>query len=182
MSNQSSSSSNKLPYLIIGQGIAGTLTAWFLEKANHPYVIIDNNHQSAASKIAAGIINPITGRRFVKSWMIETFLPFAKKTYQEIEQELDIQVWKDMEIIRFFASNAEGNNWLSKTTWEGYEKYLNTNKKADYLKQIIFDEAGFGTVNGAKVDLGTVISTFRKYFERKSLIISERFDYQLLKF
>ncbi len=170
----------ELPYLIVGQGIAGSLLAWHLEKANQPYLIIDNHHQTSASKIAAGIINPITGRRFVKSWMIDTFLPFAKSTYQEIEAQLDIQVWKDMDIIRFFMSNAEGNNWLTKTTWEGYDKYLKEEKNADFLHQFIKDESGFGTVVGAKVDLGKVVKSFQSHFQKKGVLLSESFDYEQL--
>jgi len=173
--------SKKLPYLIVGQGIAGTMLAWFLEKANQPFIIIDNAHKSASSKIAAGIINPITGRRFVKSWMIETFLPFAKATYQDFEKALDVPVWQDMDIIRFFANNAEGNNWLSKTTWEGYDHYLKKEKNGDYLTNLINDKAGFGTVVGAKVDLGKVINRYKTHLINNKLLIAEQFDYQSLK-
>ena len=140
----------------------------------------DNNHQTSASKIAAGIINPITGRRFVKSWMIDAFLPFAKTTYQEIETELGIKVWKDMDIIRFFMSNAEGNNWLTKTTLKGYDKYLKKEKNADFLHDFINDESGYGTVVGAKVDLGKVVKSFQSYFQKKGVLISEQFDYEQL--
>lgn len=167
----------KLPYLIVGQGIAGTMLAWFLEKAGESFIIIDNKHQSAASKIAAGIINPITGRRFVKSWMIEEFLPFAKATYQSIEQTLGIQIWQDMDIIRFFLNNAEGNNWLSKTTWEGYDQFLKKEKDAAYLSNIIYDEMGYGTVNGAKVNLGLLVKTYQQYCKTKGWLRSESFEY-----
>ncbi len=175
------STSKKLPYLIVGQGIAGSMLAWFLEKTGESVINIDNNHQHSASKIAAGIINPITGRRFVKSWMIETLMPFAKSTYQEIETALDIQVWQDMDIIRFFLNNAEGNNWLSKTTWEGYDKYLKTEKDADYLTDYIFDKEGYGTVKGAKVDLGKLVKAFKQSFQEKGILRSEIFDYESLE-
>jgi len=180
-SNSNSQHIGKLPYLIVGQGIAGSMLAWFLEKAGESFILIDNNHKHSASKIAAGIINPITGRRFVKSWMIEEFLPFAKETYQAIEKELGIKVWKDMDIIRFFLNNAEGNNWLSKTTWEGYDKFLKKEKEAAYLNEIIYDEMGYGTVMGAKVNLGILVKAFQKYFREKEQIREEVFDYQLLE-
>ncbi|MFK7983162.1 MAG: NAD(P)/FAD-dependent oxidoreductase [Saprospiraceae bacterium] len=171
----------ELPYLIVGQGIAGSMLAWFLAQAGTPFIIIDNNHKSSASKIAAGIINPITGRRFVKSWMIEDFLPFARQTYQAIEKELAVQVWKDMDIIRFFLNNAEGNNWLSKTTWEGYDKFLKKEKEAAYLNEIIYDEMGYGTVMGAKVNLGVLVKAFKKYFQAKEQLRTESFEYELLE-
>lgn len=169
-----------LPYLIVGQGIAGSLLAWFLQKANQPFMIIDNGHQNASSKIAAGIINPITGRRFVKSWMIEELLPFAKETYLEIQAELGLDVWKELDIIRFFSNNAEGNNWLTKTTWEGYDKYLNKTSDELNLDKFIHDEAGYGGVRGAQVDLNIIITAFQKYFLNKGQLIQEQFDYSQL--
>jgi glycine/D-amino acid oxidase-like deaminating enzyme len=174
--------SKELPFLIVGQGIAGSLVAWFLEKRKLPYLIIDNNHGQSSSKIAAGIINPITGRRFVKSWMIETFLPFAKGTYLEIQKELGIDVWRDLDIIRFFQNNAEGNNWLAKTTWEGYDAFLNKEKKIGTIAAAIHHAHGYGIVKGAKADLGIIVKAFQNYFRTKNVLVEEEFDYDAIKF
>ncbi|MFT5168556.1 MAG: glycine oxidase, partial [Saprospiraceae bacterium] len=58
----------EVDYLIIGQGLAGSLLAYQLLERGKTVQIIDNHHNGASSSIAAGIINPITGRRFAKSW------------------------------------------------------------------------------------------------------------------
>ena len=55
-----------IDYLIIGQGLAGSLLAWELINRNCKVVIIDNGQENA-SQVAAGLINPIAGQRFVKS-------------------------------------------------------------------------------------------------------------------
>lgn len=170
----------QLPYLIVGQGIAGTLVAWFLKKAGHPFLVVDNNHQTAASKVAAGIINPITGRRFVKSWNIEAFLPFAKSTYLEIQKELGIDIWRELDIIRYFSSHAEGNNWLSKTTWPGYDKFLLKNKRVNELDAVIANNAGYGLVKGAKVDINLLTKVFKIWLQEENLILNESFHYQQL--
>ena len=49
--------------LIVGQGLAGTLLAFELERAGVSFAIADAGHEGAASSVAAGVINPITGRR-----------------------------------------------------------------------------------------------------------------------
>ena len=77
----------KYNYIIVGQGLAGTLLAYFLLQAGQRVLIIDENTEGGASAIAAGVINPVTGRRIVKSWRIDEFLPFAKNTYQSIENQ-----------------------------------------------------------------------------------------------
>ncbi len=73
--------------LIIGQGICGTFLSLELERAGLSYLIIDKaktpnpgkrpgvvtqaGSTLSASRAAAGLINPFTGRRLVTTWMIE---------------------------------------------------------------------------------------------------------------
>ena len=52
-----------IDFLIVGQGLAGTLLAAELEGRGQSIQVVDNNYPRAASKVAAGIMNPVTGRR-----------------------------------------------------------------------------------------------------------------------
>ena len=70
----------QVDYLIIGQGICGTMLSWFLHKEGKTFLIIDDNNENASSKIAAGIINPVTGRRYAYTWMIDEVMTFAVQT------------------------------------------------------------------------------------------------------
>jgi len=64
-----------IDYIIVGQGLAGSLLAYELMQEGKLVCIVDEHHLGAASAVAAGIINPITGRRFAKSWRIDELLP-----------------------------------------------------------------------------------------------------------
>ena len=77
-------------FLIIGQGISGTFLSWYLHKNERSFIVMDDNDASSASRVAAGVINPVTGRRIAKTWMIETLLRFAQKAYAEIGDTLHI--------------------------------------------------------------------------------------------
>ena len=70
-------------YLIIGQGVSGTFLSYYLEKENKSFLVIDDNQPNSPSRIAAGIINPVTGRRMVSVWMAEEILPAAWKAFTE---------------------------------------------------------------------------------------------------
>ena len=74
----------KTEFLIVGQGISGTFLSWYLHKAGRSFIVIDNNDGSSSSRVAAGIINPVTGRRVVKTWMIDEIMPFAVNAYEEM--------------------------------------------------------------------------------------------------
>jgi hypothetical protein len=40
-------------------------------------IVIDESNPFTATKAASGVINPVTGRRIVRTWRIEELLPFA---------------------------------------------------------------------------------------------------------
>src|SRR6187551_2531961 len=93
--------------LIVGQGLAGTLLAWECERAGIAFAIADRGHRAAATSAAAGIVNPITGRRLVKSWRVDTLLPAARATYRELEKELGVSLWREMRVRRLWADERE---------------------------------------------------------------------------
>ena len=76
-------------FLIVGQGLAGTLLAWECERVGCSFAIADAGHATASSGVAAGMINPITGRRLVKSWEIDGRLPVARAANTGISAIID---------------------------------------------------------------------------------------------
>lgn len=62
-------------FLIVGQGIAGSVLAWTLLQRGAKVQLADPKLRSSSSRVAAGIINPVTGKRFVKSWNFDLFYP-----------------------------------------------------------------------------------------------------------
>ena len=81
---------HKIDYIIVGQGICGTLLSYFLKREEKNILVVDEPKPNSASKVASGVINPITGRRLVRSWMIEDVMPFAVDVYKQLEVELEI--------------------------------------------------------------------------------------------
>jgi glycine/D-amino acid oxidase-like deaminating enzyme len=45
-------------YIIVGQGIAGSILYYTLTKAGANCVVVDDNKSNSASRVAAGLINP----------------------------------------------------------------------------------------------------------------------------
>lgn len=95
------------PIAIIGQGIAGTALGLALEERGLEFVIFADAHGDAASRVAAGLINPVTGQRFVRNWRIGDLLPLARRAYACWEERLGVKVWHDVEIERRFTNAVE---------------------------------------------------------------------------
>lgn len=112
-----------IDYLIIGQGLAGSLLAWELIKRDCQVIIIDNGKENA-SQVAAGLINPITGMRFVKSTDVDTLLPAAKQCYSELADAFQQKFYIEKPMLRLFRSDKELNHCLKRLDNPDYRDYL----------------------------------------------------------
>lgn len=101
-------------FLIVGQGISGTFLSYYLMKEGKTVLVIDNNHSNSPSKIAAGVINPVTGRRMATVWLADEVLPFAWKAYNQIGNELGIKAISQKNIIDFFPNPFMRENFLKR--------------------------------------------------------------------
>ncbi|MCR9290138.1 FAD-binding oxidoreductase [Saprospiraceae bacterium] len=169
----------KIDYLIVGQGLAGTLLSWFLLSEKKTFKIIDTSNPFSASQVAAGIMNPITGRRFVKSWKVETFFPFAEKTYQDLESFLNVSFFHKKNIVRSIFSQKDENAWFLRTGEPSYQKYFNeTIDLKEFEGKIEASDAYCEIANSAQMNVPFLVNSFKKYLNKEGKYIKELFDYQ----
>ena len=108
----------KVDCIIAGQGLAGSLLAWFLLKQGKSILVVDDGFIQSSSRVAAGIIHPITGRRLVKTWKADTLIPYAFNCYREIESVLNESFFYDSPILEIFTSIQHRNEWMSRSAEE----------------------------------------------------------------
>lgn len=102
-------------WTIIGQGLAGTCLAWDFWFRGVEFHLVDRE-MGGSSRVAAGLVNPITGKNFEPTARIAEFLPKALSFYSTIEHTLKIQVWYPLPILRLADRAAEWAKMLGKTT------------------------------------------------------------------
>ena len=112
-----------IDFLIIGQGLAGSLLAWELIQRGCKVVIVDNGRENA-SQVAAGLINPITGMRFVKSADVDTLLPTAKHCYSQLADFFQQDFYIEKPMLRIFRSDSELINADKRLNNPDYQAYL----------------------------------------------------------
>jgi glycine/D-amino acid oxidase-like deaminating enzyme len=163
---------------IVGQGIAGTLLAWFLYKYGKSVLIIDNNFKGAASKVAAGIVNPITGKNFVHSWRINEFLPVATQTYDELSDFLDIKAYNKVNIIRSLYSALDENNWHLRANDPLTNTYIKLPPDITEFSGLVQSQYGYGEIKGTyTVNLNDILEGFREKWIKKNAYLKEHFEY-----
>jgi glycine/D-amino acid oxidase-like deaminating enzyme len=172
----------QVDFLIIGQGLAGTLLSHFLLFENQRIKVIDIPHPGTTSNIAAGIVNPVTGRRFAKSWRYEALFTFAKQCYLDLEKELGITLWNERNILRALHNTFEENEWMRRSVFPDYAPFFADEPDLTGFENKISEPHAWGELRQcAQVDMPELIHVFREKLRREQLLDEEVFDYQELK-
>ena len=164
-------------YIIIGQGIAGTVLAHTLLNEGKTVLIIDEGVEHSTSAIAAGLYNPVVFKRLVKSWMVDELIPFMDSFYTDTEQLLGQHFYHKKQIVKLFADTAEKEFWLKKAE-EDVGKYLSKTIDAHFLNELIENPVGAAEVKSAgNLNTPVFLKASRDYFLKKNALLQERFDY-----
>ena len=103
------------PWIIVGQGLAGTCLAWEFWKRGVAFQLFDRE-RGGSSRVAAGLINPVTGKNFEPTPRIGKFLPEALSFYQDLENMLEATFWHPLPILRLAESEKEWSKMRSKSS------------------------------------------------------------------
>lgn len=123
-------------FAIVGQGLAGACMAYSLTTRGASVRVYDNPAGHKASDRAAGVINPITGRRFVKTWMADTILPLAMEYYTRLEKSSGLKILRPVDIYHALDDAFMEDNWLLRKGDQDYERFMEglVNQPYSHLK------------------------------------------------
>ncbi len=170
----------QIDYLIIGQGISGTWLSYYLEKEEKSFIVIDKNYSNSPSRIAAGIINPVTGRRHVEVWLADEIIPFAKKAYTQFGNELGITAFSQKNIIDFFPSPQMRVSFMQRV--EEKAAYVSEYQEQEYFSNNFNYDFGCGEIKAVyTVHLDSLLPAWRRHLKEKNLLVEEEFEIDQLK-
>ncbi len=170
-------------FLIIGHGIAGICVAEHLEKNGATFSIINHENIHSSSRVAAGLYNPITGRKMKKTWLADEIFPYLESFYSSLEEKLNAEFLIKKKIYRPFTSIEEQNEWIGsdENDSDGIN-FIDSVATEPQFKEFIEDPSGGITLsNSGYLDLNTLIDAHKNYLVEKGLYYSEKLDYQKLK-
>jgi glycine/D-amino acid oxidase-like deaminating enzyme len=167
-------------FLIIGQGLSGSLLAWTLIQRGSKIVIIDNG-QDNASKVAAGLINPITGMRFAKASEVDFLLPAAKTCYRQLENFFQQAFYHQKPMLRVFRNQHEAKNCQKRLTQKNYQPYLSKySEPASANKLFVSSFGAIEQLNTGFLDTRGLLNSLTQFFIGKACYLREQFDYSEL--
>jgi len=140
-------------YLIIGHGLAGTLLSQELIERGNKVLVLDLERDNSASKVAAGLYNPFTGRKMNKTWLANQLFATLPSYYQGVEQTLKTNILHDIGIYRPFFAIEQQNDWNAKSTDDSFIKMVSnhphsSHKFKDEFGGLYLKNAGYVDVKG----------------------------------
>lgn len=163
-------------YTIIGQGLAGSILAYFLLKEGQNVQIFDNPDIPSSSKIAAGIYNPVTGKRLVKTWLADDIFPFLEDFYPQLEQELNAKFFFPMPVFHPFPDIVTQKFFKSDHIPDDFSDYCSLEFENIHRKEIVNSPLGGITMKHAGwVDLKVMLKAFRDYFLERNILTETTF-------
>ena len=173
---------NTIDTLIIGQGLAGSLLAWRLMARGESVLVVDNDYASSSSTVAAGLINPVTGKRLVKTVGVDACLPQACETYRALEQLLGVELLIDKPMLRLFHSQQAREQWQKRQQEDGYQDYLGEVVKASQLPTpVVASHGGGRQLQTAYLRTEPLLRGLREKLKQQQSYRQAQFDYDELR-
>ena len=109
-----------LDAIILGHGLAGAALAWQLRHRGWRVLVADRDEAVTSSKVAAGLVVPISGQRLARSWRVEEFLPVAREFYRCTGGEC----FHEIPCVRLLQNDDERRRWEERRHDSAFQNFL----------------------------------------------------------
>lgn len=169
-------------YLIVGDGLAGTTLIWHLLPYNKKILWLCDVSKPAASRVAAGIYNPLTGKKLVKTWMADKIFPYAGRFYSRAEELVKERFWHSLNILRPFRNTEEQNTYMALAAEPALTDYIEgISDCAGYQEVLKAKQGALEVKNAGWLDVNRFLDTSAAYFADQVTRIEGEFKDEDLK-
>ena len=136
--------------------------AWHLHDLGKSFQIVGDSSMPSSSRVAAGIFNPLTGKKLVKTWLADDLFPYARVFYGNLEKKLGRKLMHLTPIYRPFRSIEEQNTYLAQTADPGISPYVaNTPDPGSEMPYVNTDFGGLEVIQSGWIDLPALLDESR---------------------
>lgn len=170
-------------YLIIGQGLAGTILAHTFLKHDKNIMVVNQTNENSSSKIAAGVYNPVTGMRMVKTWLADDLFDLVPTFYAEIEERLNEFFLVPRLIYKPFINIEQQNDLIAKSADKEFKKYLSIaeNSLDTFYKPFVKNKLGACLLKQAgNLKISPMLDSFQKYLKKENRYIEDVINFDEL--
>lgn len=168
-------------YIIVGQGLAGSVLAWMLIKYGSRVLVIDQLDPASASRVAAGILNPVSGQRMSRAEETDQYVENANAVYDELEHEFKTEYFHSKAILRVFQSGKEARLAEKRFQQSEYREYLEQLNVPDDSSALNDSWGSVRQKQTGYLDMVRLLDDLREYFRRQDCLHETRLNYADVK-
>ncbi len=167
----------KYDFIVVGHGLAGAILAHTLRGQGQRVLVIDEPKHNSASNVAAGLVNPIAGRRFAKTWMADEFIPAADAFYKLLEVHFGQQLYFHKPVYKIFSSIEEQNTWMARSAGDDWNEFILGTYTQSINNPVIHDPFGGVLIGrGGYLQVALMLQLLTQELLPQGLLLPERFD------
>jgi len=171
----------EVDFLLIGQGLAGTVLSFRLMEEGVNVMIIDQPEANRSSRVAAGLYNPITGKKMVKTWNADLLFPEIEPLYLRMESLLSSKFLFPKNIYRPFLTIEEQNEWMGKSGEPGFQDYFDKIHTKPLYAEVKNPFGGIMLKNSGYLNINRLLDDYSEYLKKEGLLVEEEFEEDLLE-
>ena len=159
--------------LVVGQGVAGSVLALTLEQYGCAVTVASAAALPAASSVAAGIVNPLTGRKLVRTWEADRLFPYLHQFYTTAEQQLNRPFFTPLSIYRPYRNEVEQASYQQISADPDLAQYIGAPGDESVYGAVVNNPfGGLRVTQAGWVDLPAFVGAVRAYFDEKNRFIT----------
>ena len=171
----------KVDYIVVGLGLAGIAFCETLEAAGKTFVVFDKG-VDGASRVAAGLYNPVILKRYTLPWKALEQFDLAIPFYRHIEQKLGSQFMEAMPVRKVFSSVEDQNNWFSASDKPSLERFISP-KIIPNTHDTIKSPYGYGEVlETGRITIKKLQLQYQQYLEANNAFAKASFIHSNIAF
>ncbi|TWT46640.1 NAD(P)/FAD-dependent oxidoreductase [Botrimarina hoheduenensis] len=167
--------------LIVGQGIAGSTLYWRLEERGLETVVVDRggvdrDGRPSASRVAAGLLTPLTGKRLTLSPEFDDLFAAARGFYRGVEARTGQDFFTEQAALRVFVDAAERRCFEHRHHDPAFARHVRLALPAELPAPLVAPHGAFWMRGAARLDTTAYLDATRRQLERDSRFFSESLD------
>ncbi len=156
-------------FVVVGQGLAGTAVACQLRRRGRRVLVMDRGDPHAASRVAAGLITPYTGRRLARTWRLDDCFPVASAFYRSAEAETGARFLHQAPALRLFTSRDERETAAARIGPSHFDRLINPS-------WFTAEHGGCDLTPAARLDTVRYLDAYRTLLEKEHAFLAADFD------
>lgn len=161
---------------IIGQGLAGTTLAWTMWLRGKQVLLIDRAEPMTASRIAAGLLTPLTGPRLAMTLYWEQCRTRAEEFYQRIEQQIGVRFFQTQPAAHLLRDAEELVRFERRRQTRDFQQLTRNIEPAHWNPHWQAPAGGFEMPTAGRLNVVHYLDCSREFFRRQESYLQLDFD------